>query len=469
MAKTYSDIVKYMVKAKFDISGTVEKPDIIGAIFGQTEGLLGADLDLRELQKNGKIGRIEIDANNSKGKTAGILILPSSLGRIETCILAAAIESVDRVGPFDTSFSVINVEDTRNEKRNRVIDRAKELVKKMLSTTVPDSKEISDIVEGEVKSSTVILYGDDRLPAGPDINKSENMIIVEGRADVVNLLKNDITNCISIGGASSRVPKSVLELCKQKEVVVFLDGDHGGSMILGGLITAGADIDFVSKAPDGKEVEELTRKEIIKSLRFKIPIDQIIANQKRKEPAHGKWYNNLQYTVKSNDVEPKEKILSPSQIVDRLKGPNNRNRNERMHVEKTYEKGSYGVENIDGSGDEKVEIRTIDFGGSKNDISTNRKGEEKYTEALEELKNTLRGRLYSKSGEMITEIPIRDLIHTIEDTPNLGIVVFDGIITQRLVDVVNKNNIKAVYGIRPSDISRRTGETLLFTSEQGIV
>ena len=206
MAKSYIDIVKYMVEARFEISGSVEKPDIIGAVFGQTEGLLGADLDLRELQKNGKIGRIEIEVSSGKNKTAGTLVLPSSLGRVETCILAAAIEAVDRVGPFDTSFSVIKIDDTRNEKRNRVINRAKELVKKMLNTTIPDSKEISEIVEAEVKSSIVGTYGEDKLPAGPDIAKNDEVILVEGRADVINLLRNDITNCIAIGGASGHVP-----------------------------------------------------------------------------------------------------------------------------------------------------------------------------------------------------------------------------------------------------------------------
>ena len=177
MAKTYIDIVKYMIEAKFNISGSVEKPDIIGAIFGQTEGLLGSDLDLRELQKNGKIGRIEIDSGSQGNKTYGKLLLPSSLGRVETCILAAAIESVDRVGPFETNFKIEKIEDTRNEKRTHVINRAKELVKNLMENVIPDSREISDLVESEVKSSTVVFYGPDNLPAGPDINKNENLII----------------------------------------------------------------------------------------------------------------------------------------------------------------------------------------------------------------------------------------------------------------------------------------------------
>ena len=275
MAKTYIDIIKYMVEAKFEINGFVEKPDIIGAVFGQTEGLLGSSLDLRELQKNGKIGRIEIDTNTSGSKTYGKLHLPSSLARVETCILAAAIESVDRVGPFETFFKVERIEDTRNEKRKKIINRAKDLVRTLLTTELPDSKEISDLVETDVKSSTVSTYGQDNLPAGPDLSKSDEVIIVEGRADVITLLKNDVTNCIAIGGASGVVPKTVIELCALKESTVFVDGDRGGNMILKGLLKE-ADVDFIAKAPDGKEVEELTRKEIIKSLRNRIPLEQFL-------------------------------------------------------------------------------------------------------------------------------------------------------------------------------------------------
>ena len=181
MAKTYIDIVKYMVEARFEISGLVDKPDIIGAVFGQTEGLLGGNLDLRELQKNGKIGRIEIESSASGSKTYGKLHLPSSLSRVETCILAAAVESVDRVGPFETNFKIEKIEDTRSEKRKKIINRAKELVKTLLSTEIPDSKEISDLVESDVKSSTVGAYGSENLPAGPDVAKSEEVIIVEGQ------------------------------------------------------------------------------------------------------------------------------------------------------------------------------------------------------------------------------------------------------------------------------------------------
>src|SRR3990167_3857986 len=117
MAKTYIDTVKYLVYANVDIVGLVEKPDVVGAIFGQTEGLLGDDMDLRDLQKNGRIGRIEVELNPRGGRSIGRIKLPSSLDMVETCILAAALETVDRVGPCEAHLSIDKVEDTRSIKR----------------------------------------------------------------------------------------------------------------------------------------------------------------------------------------------------------------------------------------------------------------------------------------------------------------------------------------------------------------
>src|SRR5271157_849651 len=271
MAKTYIDTVKYLIYTNVDISGLVEKPDVVGAIFGQTEGLLGDELDLRDLQKNGRIGRIEVDLSGREGKTTGIIKIPSSLDMVETCIIAAALETVDRVGPCEAKLRITKVEDTRNVKRKQLVDRAKGLLKNLLNTEIPESKEISQLVRDEVKTAEIVEYGYDHLPAGPGIDKSNEVVFVEGRADVVNLLKNDITNVVAIGGA--KVTRTIVELSRRKEVTLFLDGDRGGDIILNELAQGGVDIDFVARAPAGIEVEELTRKEIIKYLRGKAPYE----------------------------------------------------------------------------------------------------------------------------------------------------------------------------------------------------
>ncbi|PIY91357.1 hypothetical protein COY71_03590, partial [Candidatus Micrarchaeota archaeon CG_4_10_14_0_8_um_filter_60_7] len=274
MGKTCIDTVKYMIRARFEVDGLIEKPDIVGALFGQTEGLLGDELDLRELQKNGRIGRIEVEANVRGGKSFGAILVPSSLDMVETSILGAALEIVDRVGPCEARVSVEKIEDTRNLKRKQVLNRAKELLKGMLLNEIPESKELSEMVRDEAKVSEIVAYGPDQLPAGPDVTSSETIVMVEGRADVLNLLKNGIKNVVAIGGAN--VGETVARLGREKELTVFLDGDRGGDIILKELMDA-TDVDYVARAPPGMEVEDLTRKEIIKALRRKVPVDQ--ANQ----------------------------------------------------------------------------------------------------------------------------------------------------------------------------------------------
>ncbi|MCL5099743.1 MAG: DNA primase DnaG [Candidatus Marsarchaeota archaeon] len=504
MAKSYIDIVKYMVEAKFEISGSVEKPDIIGAVFGQTEGLLGSDLDLRELQKNGKIGRIEIESGSSGNKTYGKLLLPSSLGRVETCILAAAIESVDRVGPFDTSFKIEKIEDTRNEKRTKVINRAKELVKNLIETVLPDSREISDLVEAEVKSDTVVTYGPDKLPAGPDIDKSDDVVIVEGRADVVNLLKNDVTNCVSIGGATGTIPKSVVDMCSKKEVTVFLDGDRGGDIILRSLTNV-AEIDFVARAPDGKEVEELTRKEIIKALRSRVPYEQSRSNgQDRQQQQHFRNDRNARFEqqqAQRQDMrqgqyreqrgqqpqhtmqqapQPEQRtaqqayeegVLSPSEISNRMerRAPEPREQMERPAAQRARGPEPLGITRIGSEGPERgTELEHVDF-GQKPAQGQGAQPNATYVAALNELKNTLRGRLYSMDGTMLSEIPIRELMQTVQDTKGTYSIVFDGIVTQRLIELAYANGVREVYGTRASQISKKYPDLLVYTGERGVV
>src|SRR3989338_8635303 len=190
MAKISLVSSKYIVHATIDIDGTVDRPDIIGAIFGQTEGLLGADLELRELQRSGRIGRIEVNTETKVGKTSGTIIIPSSLDKAETAIVGAALEIIQRIGPCNAKIQVTNIEDVRVSKRSMVIDRAKELLRKMMDTSMPDSQELADEVASAVRVMECVEYGPDRLPAGPAIEESDEIIIVEGRADVVNLLKH---------------------------------------------------------------------------------------------------------------------------------------------------------------------------------------------------------------------------------------------------------------------------------------
>lgn len=277
MAKLAQSFAKYLIYAKLNAKGVVERPDVIGAIFGQTEGLLGNDLDLRELQRTGRIGRIEVNVKTNKGKSFADIMIPTSLDASETSLIAASMETIDKVGPCDAEIVIGKVEDVRSQKRRYVVDRAKEILKGMIDMGVPDSQKLSESIKEAVRSWEISSYYG--LSCGPNIKDSDEIIIVEGRADVINLLKNGIRNVIAIEG--SKIPDAIVNLTKEKVVTAFMDGDRGGDLDLKKLISV-ADIDFVAKADSGSEVEELTKKQIYKALREKIPIDQV-ANGKAAE------------------------------------------------------------------------------------------------------------------------------------------------------------------------------------------
>ena len=263
MAKVSPVSVKYMIYAGFAAEGPIEKPDVIGAIFGQTEGLLGSELEMRELQKEGKIGRIEVDLSTVDGRSIGEIKLPSALDKSETTIIAATLETIDKIGPTEAKITVTKIEDVRGNKRDYIIERAKKLLEGL--DTSGDTG-IAKTLKEESRAAKIQEYGEEQLPAG-DISGNE-IIVVEGRADVVNLLKNRVNNVIGMNGA--KLPKEIAKLSKDKEITLFVDGDRGGKLIARN-VCDNANITYIAVAPDGKEVEELAGKEILLSLRRRMP------------------------------------------------------------------------------------------------------------------------------------------------------------------------------------------------------
>ncbi len=282
---------KYIIEAKFAIKGVVEKSDIVGAIFGQTEGLL-LDLDLRDLQKSGRIGRIEVENESKEGISGGVIKIPSSLTRKETALLAATIETVSRVGPCEAEIKLIEISDVRETKRKQIISRAAELLKEW-DTKSLESSEIEEKIDTDIKIGEIITWGPDNLPAGPEIDESKDLIIVEGRADVLNLLRIGIKNTVAVQG--TQVPKSIINLIEKKaSVTAFLDGDRGGTIILNELLQV-AKLDYIARAPEGYEVEELTRKQMIKALQNKKSVAELKDSDK---------------SIEAKEIESKVKMLN---------------------------------------------------------------------------------------------------------------------------------------------------------------
>ena len=301
MAKISPVSIKYMIHAKFVAEGALEKPDVIGAIFGQTEGLLGSDLEMRELQKEGKIGRIEVELERKDKKTMGTIQIPTALDQSETTLIAAAIETIERVGPTDAQIEVEKIEDVRGSKRDYIIQRAKKFMQELHGTT--DSREISREIKEHTRTSDISEYGEEKLPCG-DLSGNE-VIVTEGRADVLNLIRNGIKNVVAMNG--TKLPESIRKLSQEKEIILFVDGDRGGKLIARNVVD-NARIAWIAVAPDGKEVEELAGKEALMALRKKVSADDFFRVKR--------YSSSSEFEERPRKVQRDEK---PAEITEEMK------------------------------------------------------------------------------------------------------------------------------------------------------
>jgi DNA primase len=420
MGKISPVSAKYIIHAQIQIEGVVDRSDVIGSVFGQTEGLLGADLELRELQRSGRIGRIEVELETKTGKCVGEIIIPSSLDKIETALIAASLETIQRIGPCNSQVKILNVEDVRIAKRTQVIERAKELLSQLTHMVLPDTKDVKEKVSDALRVMGVIEYGKDRLPAGPAIDESEDIILVEGRADVIALLKADIKNVIAINGTA--IPESIIEICKSKTVTVFVDGDRGGDLIIKELSTM-TEIDFVTKAPDGKEVEELTQKQIYKALRAKVAFAQV------------------KLEVRNGGGNGAQRPFSPQQVPERrerqeqLRSDRPRERQERAAPIPRREYGSVQDQ------DRRTRVRP----------STTRKlttqENENFKRLLEDLVGTKGAYILDTNAHILGKVPTSEISSTISSLQNgVNAIVMDGAITEEIVSAAERARVHVIVG-----------------------
>ncbi|MBE6489772.1 MAG: DNA primase [Methanobrevibacter sp.] len=396
---------KYLIHAQITANGIVEKPDVVGAVFGQTEGLLSNDLDLRELQRTGRIGRIQVNIHSNSGRAKGEIVIPSSLDRVETAILAASLETINRVGPCEAEIQTLKVEDVRAVKREQVVNRAKEIYKNMVESVGPESMKMIEEVREAMRVHEISEYGEDRLPAGPSIHTSDAIIVVEGRSDVLNLLKYGIKNTVAVEGVS--VPQSIGELSKKRTTTAFVDGDRGGELILKELLQIG-DVDYITRAPRGKEVEDLEKDEALVALRNKVPTAQFLATHNLFNEGNGK--------------------------KDR--------RQDRRHKKQKYAQRQPPVEEPEIEDDEVSLMKDM----------------------LKEFEGTGSGAILDEALNMTKEVEVEEIyeeIKAIEGTADT--VIFDGVISQRLVDVASEKGIKRLVAFNSVNIVKKPNNIQLIT------
>ena len=406
---------KYVIRASIRANGVVNKSDVVGAVFGQTEGLLGDELDLRDLQKSGRMGRVEVDIKSDKGKSKGEIEISSSMDQVETSVFAAALETVERVGPCKATVKIVALEDSRTSKREVIIDRARALLIDLLQNSRSAGSTITDTVRQALQTEEVVRFKG-KLPAGPNVETSDAIIIVEGRGDVLNLLKHGIKNAVAVEGTN--IPKEVVALTKEKTVTAFVDGDRGGEMIIQELLQV-AEVDFIARAPANTEVEHITHKQIMKCLRDKTSAELFMEQNKWARPGSGtsskKTRRSSSKKAKSDTKAKKEE--APAEAAE---------------------------------ASEPAEASPV------------------FLKQLEELQGSKNARFLA-TEELADEVSISGLQDQLESSGGtykkngVNTLIMDGIITQRLIELVPKAGIKVIVAEKKGPLPRDPVGITMFT------
>jgi DNA primase len=403
-------IVKYHVKLKFEVDGLVEKADIIGAIFGQTEGLLGPEMNLNELQKVSKVGRIEVNVDSKSNTAKGDALIPMSTDISTAALIAAAIESIDKVGPFQARFGLVGIDDIRAIKKKLIVDRAKKIVQEWATKTISEGEEMLKDVYDASKPGKLTAFGKAQLACGTGVFDSDWIILVEGRADVINLLRAGFDNAIAIEGA--KIDETVTKLTEGKRVIAFLDGDRAGDLILKelqGLVK----IDKILRAPAGREVEECTPLEIAEILK-----------------------ETTQY------VAPSAQHSQSSQQT-------------QQYSESKQQHQGQVVSNTNGSSSIQQEENADILSAVR--------------EVYPQINETLEAVLLDSSMRTLLKIPVSDVVKKLNITEGATLLVLDGIVTQRLVEAADKAGIQYIVGHRTAELKKPTDVRVRTFGDMGII
>ncbi|MEM4286096.1 MAG: DNA primase DnaG [Candidatus Nitrosocaldus sp.] len=391
-----SGVVKYNVKMRFEVDGIVERADIIGALFGQTEGLLGPEMNLNELQRTSKVGRIEVTLDVKSNKSTGEVIIPMSADISTTALIAAAVETIDKVGPFNAKFTLDVIEDVRELKKRLIVERAKKIVQEWAAKTMSESEEMLKDIYDAVKPARLTTYGKEHLACGAGIFDSEWIILVEGRADVINLLRAGYDNAIAIDGA--KISDAVVKLSKEKSyVVAFLDGDRAADLILKELQNT-IRLDKVVRAPPGREVEDLTPLEIQELLKDVVPSQELKAKIRDRERER-EGIGGTRYRERiAKEESGREVVVEEEEVV------------------------------LDEALTSKIK------------------------EAFSSINETLEAVALDADMHQRFRVPVSEVVQRLQEEKDIKYLVLDGIITQRLLDACSKAGVEYVIGHRMADI-----------------
>ena len=395
--------VQNTIKIEIQVLGRVNQSDIIGAVFGQTEDVLGDALELRKLQKQNLIGRIEVDTEYTSDGTRGIITIPSHMDRTNTVIIAAALETIKKIGPCKAKARILKIENIKEIKIKKIIEHAKKVLEKFMNISI-DSQELIDKVSSEVRMSQHIEYGDEKLVTGPNIDKFDDLIFVETLADLKNMLKYGIKNVVAFDDMSKK--DTLKELADKHEIMVFV---NKGKEFLVKKLLEFADVDSYTKPEMNKRIHDLESKEIYKAIRSAISTEQIGSHKTSSRPES------------SHSVFPKP-------------------------AHRTFQKPPHRSQQRPPHRDFKRHDRSYDNRNERRS-NVNNKDVETFTKKKGELKGTKQAFVIDKNMQILGKVPADSLIDTVRSIGRqVYSIVIDGSIPRELVVLAEKNRIKYLVG-----------------------
>ncbi|WP_435160209.1 DNA primase DnaG [Halorubrum sp. SY-15] len=463
-----NDTAKYLIRATIAADGVVERSDVVGAVFGQTEGLLGDELDLRDLQESSRVGRIDVSIRSENGQSFGEVTVASSLDKVETAILAASLETIDRIGPCGAAVEVTSIEDVRAAKRREVVERAKELVASGFEETSLGSDDVLEEVREAARVAGIVDY--EGLPAGPRVGDSDAVIVVEGRADVSTLLECGIKNAVAVEGTN--VPDAVADLTTSRTVTAFLDGDRGGELILRELAQVG-DVEYVAFAPPGESVEDLDRATVFDALRGKVPYETLADEPNLREAAGG----GATPAADAEVIVDAAEVTGPPEAAARDAPTDASSDVDDTDDASGDGDGTDGDSESTGTDSEPTDDDAVpdaentaggdgDAGGTGDAAAAVDRTPRSFEEHVQEVVDgdSGRARLLDDDLGVLTEVEATDAFDAVEGAADPPMaVVLDGTVDQRLVDVAAQRGVGTLFGRDAGDLVKRPVGTRIVT------
>ncbi|MEI6797169.1 MAG: DNA primase, partial [Methanomassiliicoccales archaeon] len=93
--------------------------------------------------------------------------------------------------------------------------------------------------------------------------------------------------------------------------------------------------------------------------------------------------------------------------------------------------------------------------------------QEKFKGMINELSATSKARILDMRGGLLKEVAVKELVNTLkEEKEPISAVVFDGIVTQRILDIAGEQKIATIVGTKMGNVTKQPSNVEVWTKEE---